>query len=294
MWTASGELKFTMRKHKGPIFSLKWDPSGELLLSGSVDKTAIVWDAKTGEIRQQFEFHEAPTLDVDWKDNITFATCSTDKQIYVCQLGSPEPLRQYSGHTDEVNAVKWSPCKTYLASCSDDKTAKIWSWEEDGGLDGESKPFRNFVAHDREIYTLSWAPASSSDTESSSSDSILSRKLVATASFDSTVRLWDVLSGDCVWVFTAHTEPVYSLGFSPNGKYLATGSFDEILYVYNIESVEEAKKALADGESGEGKVVPLKRYKGVGGIFELVWNGKGNRIAACFSEKNVVVLNVDL
>jgi transducin (beta)-like 1 len=28
-----------------------------MLLSGSVDKTAIVWDAKTGEVKQQFEFH---------------------------------------------------------------------------------------------------------------------------------------------------------------------------------------------------------------------------------------------
>ena len=40
----------------------------------------------------------APTLDVDWKDDLTFATCSTDKCIYVCQLGSLEPLRHFSGH----------------------------------------------------------------------------------------------------------------------------------------------------------------------------------------------------
>lgn len=51
----------------------------------------------------------APTLDVDWRDDVSFASCSTDKQIFVCQLGAAEPLMRLSGHTDEVNAVKWDP-----------------------------------------------------------------------------------------------------------------------------------------------------------------------------------------
>jgi transducin (beta)-like 1 len=46
-----------MEKHSGPIFSLKWNKKGDLLLSGSVDKSAIVWDINTGEARQQFSFH---------------------------------------------------------------------------------------------------------------------------------------------------------------------------------------------------------------------------------------------
>ena len=53
----AGELKNTLHNHKGPIFSLKWNKKGDLLLSGSVDKTAIIWDGRTGEVKQQFEFH---------------------------------------------------------------------------------------------------------------------------------------------------------------------------------------------------------------------------------------------
>lgn len=52
-----GELKNTLNKHKGPIFSLKWNKKQDYLLSGSVDRTAIVWDTKTWECKQQFEFH---------------------------------------------------------------------------------------------------------------------------------------------------------------------------------------------------------------------------------------------
>lgn len=51
----------------------------------------------------------APCLDVDWRNNNTFASCSTDKTIFVCKLGETEPLKRFDGHTDEVNTVKWDP-----------------------------------------------------------------------------------------------------------------------------------------------------------------------------------------
>ncbi len=70
------QLLQTLSRHKGPIFSLKWNKKGDALLSGSVDKTAVVWDARTGDVRQQFDFHKAPTLDVDWRNNSSFASCS--------------------------------------------------------------------------------------------------------------------------------------------------------------------------------------------------------------------------
>ena len=54
---AAGELKRSLNGHSGPIFALKWNKKCDLLLSGSVDKTAIIWDAKTGDVRQQFHFH---------------------------------------------------------------------------------------------------------------------------------------------------------------------------------------------------------------------------------------------
>lgn len=53
----AGKLRNTLNKHKLPIFSLKWNKKGDYLLTGSVDRTAIIWDAKTGEVKQQFEHH---------------------------------------------------------------------------------------------------------------------------------------------------------------------------------------------------------------------------------------------
>lgn len=46
--------------------------------------------------------------------------------IYVCELGKRSPLSTFQGHTDEVNAIKWDPSGTLLASCSDDFSAKVF------------------------------------------------------------------------------------------------------------------------------------------------------------------------
>lgn len=55
------------------------------------------------------------------------------------------------------------------------------------------------------------------------------------ASFDSTVRLWDVETGQCRRILSRHTEPVYSVAFSPDGRLLATGSFDQCVHIWNVD-----------------------------------------------------------
>lgn len=69
------------------------------------------------------------------------------------------------------------------------------------------------------------------------------------ASFDSTVRLWDVDRGVCIHTLTKHQEPVYSVAFSPDGKYLASGSFDKCVHIWNTQVlfwVTQSTSVLAD------------------------------------------------
>ena len=57
-----GELVCTLNKHKGTIMSLKWNEKGNYLLSGSIDTTAVIWNVKSGESKQQFGFHSGVLL----------------------------------------------------------------------------------------------------------------------------------------------------------------------------------------------------------------------------------------
>ncbi|KAF0983564.1 hypothetical protein FDP41_010629 [Naegleria fowleri] len=271
IWTADGQLKAVLDQHKGPIFSLKWNKQGNYLLSGSVDNTAIVWDIETGSVKQQFAHHTAPTLDVDWRNNTSFATCSTDRMIYVYELGTKDPIRTFAGHEDEVNAIRWSPNGSLLASCSDDFTAKIWSFGSSSS--SSQKCVFDLKEHTKEIYTIKWSPTGPG------TDYPNRNMVLASASFDATIKLWDPTVGKCLHSLTKHTDPVYSVAFSPDGKYLASGSFDRFLHIWSVH---------------DGKLV--KTYRGTGSIFEVCWNSTGDKVAACFSnslteEFNVCVLD---
>lgn len=262
IWSKDGNLKWTLSGHQGPVFALKWNEKGDKLVTTSVDHTAIVWNASTGQHIQQFKFHIRPCLDVDWCSNDTFATCSQDMAIYVCRIGSDRPLKRFGtpaegprdadsieaakgGHTDEVNAIRWDSEGKFLASCSDDRTAKIWSLEMEQPL--------HTVSHDNKVYTLKWGPAPKNSGD---------KLMLASASFDHFTKIWDALEGTCLFSLSGHTNAVYTVDFSPNGQYLATGSFDKRVLMWSTKT---------------GKLV--KTYQGTSGIYEVCWDHDGKRIA---------------
>ncbi len=140
----------------------------------------------------------------------------------------------------------------------------MWSLSSD-------KPVQDFRDHEREIYTIRWSPTGSGTANPNMP------LLMASASFDKTVRLWDVEAGRCLHKLAKHSEPVYSVAFSPSGKLVATGSFDRWVHIWSA----------ADGSL-------VRSYKGSAGIYEVCWNREGDRVAACFANKTVCVLDINM
>jgi transducin (beta)-like 1 len=146
-----------------------------------------------------------------------------------------------------------------LASCSDDSTAKVWTLE---GLKSDLR------GHLKEIYSAKWTP-----TGYLSKNPAKELKL-CTASFDGTVRVWNVDTGSTVFILRRQNQPVYSIASSPSGDYLAAGSLGGYLTIYNLR---------------DGSVV--HEIKGVGDTFDVCWSHDGSMLSACFSSANLIILN---
>jgi transducin (beta)-like 1 len=265
LWSVDGELLAVLSQHTGPVFQLQWSADGAHLVSVGLDPSVAVWDVAGRTLRRAFRDHTAPALDVDWRDNRTFATCSTDKQIHIYSLDrdGSGPILTLSGHTDEVNSIKWSPSGNMLVSSSDDMTARVWRVAAD--LSHAEQIFC-LAEHTMEIYTAKWCKTSPETG---------ANLWIATASFDGTVKIWDSQTGTCHHTLSHHTQPVYAIAFSPCGRFLASGSLDAVICLWSVS---------------EGKL--LRTYQGHGGTFEVAWSPSGHRIAACTSNATLCVLDV--
>lgn len=260
IWTSDGELKSTLGKHKEAVVAIKWNRKGDYVLTGSLDSTATVWDVETNDLIQHFELHSGHVLDIDWCDDVSFAA-STEKLIHVCKIGLNYPLKTFPGHQSEVNSIRWDPTGSLLASSSDDSTVKIWSLKQDNCI-------HDFREHRKEVLISRWSPTGQGTSNPNK------QLLLASASLDSTVKMWDVEQGKLICNFNGHGDAVYSIAFSPDGEYLASGSKDNCLNIWSVKT---------------GKIV--KSYAGKGIIFEVSWNKEGDKVAACNNRRQVCVLD---
>ena len=106
-----------------------------------------------------------------------------------------KPLQILSGHADEVNAIRWDPSGSILASCSDDRSVLLWRL-------GMPTPVRRFRDHTEEIYTIRWSPTGPATHHPSAP------LRLASASFDATVKLWDIEAGACAHTLQKHDKKV--------------------------------------------------------------------------------------
>ena len=88
------------------------------------------------------------------------------------------------------------------------------------------------VGHDGWITSVSFSPDA---------------KLIATASFDQTVKLWSI-EGEELQTLAGHAQPVLSVSFSPDGKLIATASEDKTVKLWSIEG-EELQTLIGHNEA---------------------------------------------
>ncbi|PYH59942.1 WD40 repeat domain-containing protein [Aspergillus niger CBS 101883] len=202
----------TLEGHSYAVTSVAFSNNGQLLASGSGDKTVKLWDAATGTLKHTLEGHSNRVYSVAFSNNgQLLASGSDDKTIKLWDAATGTLKHTLEGHSNRVYSVVFSNNGQLLASGSDDKTIKLWD-----AATGTLK--HTLEGHSGLVYSVAF---------------LNNGQLLASGSYDKTIKLWDAATGTLKHTLEGHSNWVYLVAFSNNGQLLASGSHDKTIKLWD-------------------------------------------------------------
>ncbi|NEQ22478.1 MAG: protein kinase, partial [Microcoleus sp. SIO2G3] len=210
---------YSLERHAGSIRSLAISPDGQLLASGSDDKTIKLWHLVTGEELFTLKAHTKAVYSVAISaDGEILASSSDDKTIKIWQLKTGRQLgtitlgNWFSGDSGCVYSVAISPNREIIASLSSGGTIKLWNLNT-------GREIRTIKAHNSWVQAVAISPDG---------------QIVAGGSDDSTILLWSLRTGKLLHTFKGHSSWIQSVAFSPDGQILASGGEDATIKLWDL------------------------------------------------------------
>jgi WD40 repeat protein len=284
VWNVTKGIEEVRLSHDHWVQAVAFSPDGRSLATGSTDKTARVWDVITGMEQTRLAHAEGVTAVAFSPDGAQLATGSWDWTVRVWESATGAEQARLS-HQAPVFAVAYSPDGRYVVTGSREQTVQVWetiTWTAvahlphtfevravafspsdihlaTGGTDGvrlwDTTMWRE-VARLSEAWRVE-AVAFSPDGRMLAAGG-LARRLESSGPAEGTVWVWNVTTGTIV-VQLPHQTRVSAIGFSPDGKHLATGGQDELVRIWDtttwtvVATLPHKGWVLAVAFSPEGK-----------------------------------------
>lgn len=122
-----------IKGHSNSVFTVKYSPDYESLLSAGRDALLKVWDVtRQYEEKISVPAHMYTINHIEFNPSgENFVTCSMDKSIKVWDATTFTLLKvidkaRHAGHGTSVNKLYWTTFNNWLISCSDDRTVSVW------------------------------------------------------------------------------------------------------------------------------------------------------------------------
>ncbi|XP_063968015.1 notchless protein homolog 1-like isoform X1 [Lytechinus pictus] len=238
----------TLSGHLQSVTCIRWGGT-DLIYSASQDRTVKVWRAADGILCRTLQGHG------HWVNTMAL---STD---YVLRTSWFDPMQATINHQridqsaeelskiakDRYDTVKGSEPER-LVTGSDDFTLFLWQPEK------EKTSVARMTGHMQLINDVAFSP----DT-----------RLVASASFDKSIKLWNGHTGKFITTLRGHVSKVYQVSWSSDSRLLCSGSSDSTLKVWDVAS--KAIKGDLPGHADE--------------VYAVDWSPDGQRVASGGKDK---------
>ncbi|KAI1318422.1 hypothetical protein EDD11_006506 [Mortierella claussenii] len=238
------------RGHTDGVMCLQFDDT--VLITGSYDNTAKVWNIETGECLRTLKGHALCVRALRF-DEAKLITGSMDRTLKIWNYHTGKCIRTLQGHTDGVVTLDFD--SRILASGSVDATIKVWNFAtgECSTLNGHSD-----LVNKVQIYNTT---------------------MLFSASDDTTVKLWDIASRTCLRTFTGHVGRVQCLQTSGDALISILAKRQHGWWADGRSShraVEGSRSPAYDGSSSDGETRTMLPIVLTGGLDNTlkVWNAE--------------------
>jgi WD40 repeat protein/serine/threonine protein kinase/Tfp pilus assembly protein PilF len=248
-------------KHKSEMNWATFSPDGKRVVTASQDHTARIWDAQTGQPTSPPLEHGDAVLFADFSPGGRKAvTASGDKTVRLWDTDTGLPISHPITHDAGVYFASFSADERLVLTASED--AKAWVWYASNGVKiasfkhslsrwlNSSVPFPQISPDGKWVVTLDRGSAVLWEVGTNMSPVAHLRhdfdvtavqfspdgELLATASFDNTVRLWDARTGKAIASPLRHENWAMCVRFSADGRRLVTSSADHSVRVWDVRT----------------------------------------------------------
>lgn len=228
-----------LKGHTAPIMAVTvGGPNGKYILSGGIDKTALLWDMTSDQPLVTLPAGKSAVSAVSIRpDGQLAALGGADGSVRIVILADKMTKEAYAfqPHTSGVGALAFNPDGSRLATCGGDGAVKVWTMFPDGPPQatppGNAPPslplFADFKGHTKPVSSVAF-----------SADG----RLMVTGGGDMVVRVWDVGANRTeIRALRGHTDWVSSVAFTPNGRLVVSASVDKTVKIWELNTDETAK-----------------------------------------------------